>query len=93
MTRYTHMRTNKGDLGRWKAIVGSSDGEVDPSYRLCGEGIEDGDHLMLRCGGRGAGRLGRKRMRSKYLQIVAPSTMPKENANCINSRQLHKLYQ
>ena len=45
-TRYTHCRTGKGDLRGWLREIGREDGE---ECRWCGEGYEDGNHIVCHC--------------------------------------------
>ena len=45
-TRYTHCRTGKGNLRGWLHEIGKEDGE---DCRWCGEGFEDGEHIVFQC--------------------------------------------
>jgi len=45
-TRYTHCRTGKGNLRGWLREIGKEDGE---ECRWCGEGYEDGEHIVFHC--------------------------------------------
>ena len=44
--RYTHCRTGKGNLRGWLREIGKEDGE---ECRWCGEGYEDGEHIVFNC--------------------------------------------
>ena len=45
-TRYTYCRTGKGNLRGWLREIGKEDGE---ECRWCGEGYEDGEHIVFHC--------------------------------------------
>ena len=45
-TRYTHCRTGKGNSRGWLREIGKEDGE---ECRWCGEGYEDGEHIVFHC--------------------------------------------
>ena len=47
--RYTHCRTGKGNLRGWLWEIVKEDRE---ECRWCGEGFEDGEHIVFRCDSR-----------------------------------------